>query len=366
MSRVNSLTIAIVLNCLIRVSLCGASQEGPCKDPCGTPTVWSDLNVFELRMTVPGQPGDAFWRGRFDEQSHDIQIEVETSDGKTVTKGKILMVGGRVMAVQGPVTEPGYEIDALDAAVLEQQLVVRLLGKVLSGGPPAKQGVQKINHREEKDGIQVVTPSAGGVIQAPWSVSGEVSVVAPDVVEYRLTLTVAGPNSVQAGDTSFAGKLSRSQSAKIDDAMPLDQWTLLGVGVQIRKEANATAYDYGAGPINTKYKTVADIRKKIAQDDYAGEPDRSKNFTGFWKEDCEQAFGLQIMHYGTDGKYSVVFCGPGGCGQPRSDDRITFITNDPEYEIVSESEVKERSSGGWKIYHKCTTDTHPVLKYKEQ
>jgi hypothetical protein len=197
-------------------------------------------------------------------------------------------------------------------------------------------------------------------------VSGELNVIAPDVVEYRLTLTVAAPNSVHAGDTSFAGKLSKSQSAKIDDAMPLDQWTLFGVGVQIRKEAHGTAYDYGAGPTNTKYKTVADIRKKIADDDYPGEPDPSKNFTGFWKEHCEQAFGLQIMHYGTEGKYSVVFCGPGGCGQPGSEGRITFITKDPEYQVVSEREIKQRVSEGWETYHKCTMDTHPVLKYKEQ
>ena len=28
--------------------------------------------------------------------------------------------------------------------------------------------------------------------------------------------------------------------------------------------------------------------------------------------------------------------------------------------------IKERSANGWDTYHRCTKDTHPVLKYKEE
>jgi hypothetical protein len=70
------------------------------------------------------------------------------------------------------------------------------------------------------------------------------------------------------------------------------------------------------------------------------------------------------MHYGTDGKYSIVFCGPGGCGE-KDDVRTTFITKDNHYQVISENEIKTPSGNGWDTYHKCTTDTHPVLKYKE-
>jgi hypothetical protein len=75
----------------------------------------------------------------------------------------------------------------------------------------------------------------------------------------------------------------------------------------------------------------------------------AKNFTGFWKENCDNAFGFQIMPNGQDGKYSVVFCGPGGCGAPREDGHNTFITNDPDYVVVSESEIKIRRSNGWEF-----------------
>ncbi|MHB8744577.1 MAG: hypothetical protein ACYC9L_15845, partial [Sulfuricaulis sp.] len=42
--------------------------------------------------------------------------------------GKILLVGGRVMATKGNVATPGYEIDALDGPVLQQKVVIHLLG----------------------------------------------------------------------------------------------------------------------------------------------------------------------------------------------------------------------------------------------
>jgi hypothetical protein len=110
---------------------------------------------------------------------------------------------------------------------------------------------------------------------------------------------------------------------------------------------------------------VADVHKNIELGNYVGEPDTAKDFTGFWKTDCEDGFGLQIKHYGTDGKYSIVFCGPGGCGNPANEGRKTFITKDSHFQVISEDELKEQSGGGWETYHRCTRDTHPVLKDRE-
>jgi hypothetical protein len=370
MNRVLNLVVTTFLMCLSCVTFCGASPEDKCGEPCGKPTPWDEFNRFELKVEVPKIPGYSSWKGTFDKDSSDIQIDVEISDGNKITKGKIFMVGGRVLVTRGPVTEPGYEIDALDAPVLEQELVFRLLGTALASGPEEIKGAHRIDWKSEKTGIQFATPSAEGFISAPWRVSGDVNVVAPNVVEYQLRLTAAGTEG-PAGrggeyDASFDGRLSKVASARIDDLIPLGGWNVFGVGVQTRKEANGTAIDYGAAPSPATYKTVADIRKKLADDDYPGEPDPSKNFSGFWKEDCDQAFGLQVMHYGTDGKYSIVFCGPGGCGVPGSEGRTTFITKDSHFEVISENEIRERRSDGWDTYHRCTKDMHPVLKYKEQ
>ena len=360
--------ITFFLICLF-ASFCGASTETKCDDPCGKPTAWDEFNKFELKVTTPKDPSYGFWKGQFDKESMDSQIDVETSDGKNIVTGKILMVGGRIMATQGPITEPGYEIDALDAAVLEFQLVRRLLGRSLPKGPTDVHGQRKVDFSDEKTGIKFATPSAEGFIAPPWSVIGDVKVVAPDVIDYHLTLTAASSEKPtgHGGEhvMNFTGRLSRIASAKIDDDMPLDGWNVLGVGVQTRKQGNATVVDYGAAPATATYKKVADLRRKIAEDDYPGEPDPTKDFTGFWKKKCEDAWGLQIMHQGTEGKYSVLFCGPGGCDEHESSGD-TFITGDKHYQVVNENEIKTPNGGGWETYRKCTKDMRPVLKYKEQ
>ena len=122
-------------------------------------------------------------------------------------KGKILMVGGRVLATQGPIAEPGYEIDALDAPILEQELVSRLLGAALPNGPEGTKGMREIDYKSEKTGIQFATPSAQGFISAPWHVSGDVTVLAPNVVEYQLSLTAAGTGNSAGQRRRIHGQL---------------------------------------------------------------------------------------------------------------------------------------------------------------
>jgi hypothetical protein len=39
-------------------------------------------------------------------------------------------------------------------------------------------------------------------------------------------------------------------------------------------------------------------------------------FTGFWKTQCKDAFGLQIKPFENEENYSVSFCGRGGCFEP--------------------------------------------------
>ena len=48
-----------------------------------------------------------------------------------------------------------------------------------------------------------------------------------------------------------------------------------------------------------------------------------------------------------------------------ADRRPTFITGDKHYEVVSEDELIV-SWGSRETYRRCTKDTNPVLKYKEQ
>jgi hypothetical protein len=88
-----------------------------------------------------------------------------------------------------------------------------------------------------------------------------------------------------------------------------------------------------------------------------------ENFTGFWKSNCENPFGLQIMPT-KDGQYSVSFCGPGGCFKPGAYRANTKIKDDPAYQVVDATHIKVQGSDGWSDYAKCTDETTPKLQYK--
>jgi len=353
--------VALFVFCLCHDAR-GAQQD--CENPCGPPAAWSDFNAFDFRVTVQGKAGYQTWRGRIDKESNDAEIDTSSSDGVKLITGKILLVGGRFLAIRGPIAEEGYEIDALDAPVLYLNLTAHLLGEALPNGPGETAGERKVELTNQKNGIRFATPSAEGYVAPPWSLSGTVIVSSLDNVQYELTLVTKADSPMPGAH--FAGHLSKIAAAKIDDALPLAGWKVFSLGVQSKKRAEGTIFDYGAAPATSSYARVSDLRRKISEEDYPGEPDSSKNFTGFWKEDCDQAFGLQIMPFGKDGKYSVTFCGPGGCGVAGEEGKNTFISKDPHYIVVSEDELKIRNAENkWDTYHRCTTETHPVLKYKE-
>lgn len=86
---------------------------------------------------------------------------------------------------------------------------------------------------------------------------------------------------------------------------------------------------------------------------------QSVDFTGMWKEDCQEKFGLQIKPAGDD-LYSVSFCGPGGCFKPGSYRPNTKIVGDPLYEQVSESKLKiKQADGTVALFSKCSADPTP-------
>jgi hypothetical protein len=344
--------------------------EAACdKDPeCGDPTAWSSFTRVVLKQTSPSNSEMIEWHASFDHETNDMLIDTETRGSKTSITGSIALVGGQIMMSKGLKLEPGYEIDALDAPVLSMKLVMIMLGRVFPKGPAEVSGLRQID-RTDKTGIKYATPSASGYIPAPWRLKGKVRKLAGGTVAFDLALTFPveqGGNKSKTYSIKMTGELSMRNHAVFRDSDTLDGWSTYGLGPrQIKKEAG-TILDYGATPDkSTSYKTIGDIRAFIAAENHPGFKDSTKDFTGFWKEKCDQAYGLQIMHQGNEGKYSIVFCGPGGCGDP-SESRPTFITGDNRYQVVSEDELVEISqSGKHETYHRCTKETHPVLEYKK-
>jgi hypothetical protein len=88
---------------------------------------------------------------------------------------------------------------------------------------------------------------------------------------------------------------------------------------------------------------------------------RPADFTGFWKVNCTDAFGVQIKKQ-PGNLFSVSFCGPGGCFAPGEWVPNTPIIGDPKYRILNPTNIEIRGKG-WTRYTRCTTDTNPVLDY---
>ena len=84
------------------------------------------------------------------------------------------------------------------------------------------------------------------------------------------------------------------------------------------------------------------------------------DFTGMWKQDCEEKFGLQIKP-ASDDLYSVSFCGPGGCFKPGTYRPNTKIVGDSMYEVLSNSALKiKQVNGTFALYRKCSADPTPT------
>jgi len=91
----------------------------------------------------------------------------------------------------------------------------------------------------------------------------------------------------------------------------------------------------------------------------------SADFSGFWKVNCAEPFGIQIAPY-QNGMYTVTFCGPGDphCNAKPDPTTATLIEGDRQYEILGPDKLRIKYSEGYApVYFKCTPDIHPLLEY---
>ena len=89
---------------------------------------------------------------------------------------------------------------------------------------------------------------------------------------------------------------------------------------------------------------------------------RPVDFSGFWKTNCTDAFGVQIKKQ-PDNLFSVSFCGPAGCFAPGQWMPNTPITGDPKYKVLSPTTIEIVNGEHRDRYTRCTTNTDPGLDY---
>jgi hypothetical protein len=76
-------------------------------------------------------------------------------------------------------------------------------------------------------------------------------------------------------------------------------------------------------------------------------------FTGFWKTECGDNFGLAIEPSGEPNTYSVSFCGPGGCFKPGTYRPNTKISGDSDYRVLGENTIEVKGHDGFSKYVRC-------------
>jgi len=82
----------------------------------------------------------------------------------------------------------------------------------------------------------------------------------------------------------------------------------------------------------------------------AGQPKPA--LAGFWKDHCEDDFGLKIEAAGGD-QYSISFCGPGGCFEPGTYRPNSPIFGDQAYRVIDAGTIEVLGGDGFSTYYRC-------------
>lgn len=98
----------------------------------------------------------------------------------------------------------------------------------------------------------------------------------------------------------------------------------------------------------------AELDQTETSDTIAGrlKPTPGYPLIGFWKDHCEDAFGLAIDRAG-DGLYSISFCGPGGCFAPGTYRPNSPIVGDPNYRVIDHGTLELTTRDGFARYFRC-------------
>ena len=201
----------------------------------------NDIRVSRTEAERPGSTSSHFEVA----PNGDARITVELREGGAHTSGTILLIGGRWMLTQGFAAKGANEIEALDAAALNSQLVIVLLTAALPGGRPAPGPPQNVRFAEKAKPIRIATASTSAEYRAPWTVTGSVTVPEADAAaSYQLSFTYSEEGAARTID--FAGSVGNDKSPlDLPDSMKLAGWKVRRLGTT--PESPPTAAQPGAG-----------------------------------------------------------------------------------------------------------------------
>ena len=185
---------------------------------------WSADHV-DVTETVDGQAGTVTTRLET-ATAGDVRISVDLSDGRTHTKGSILLIAGKWLASRDLPQQPAQPLDYVDAAALNSQLVLALLRAGAPQGPPAPGKTATVSVTEPSRAIHVSTATASGDFAAPWTLSGTVKMPGVKALaEYRLMLRYRADGRDASIHISGAAGVA-VPPFDVPDDMPLTGWKI--------------------------------------------------------------------------------------------------------------------------------------------
>jgi hypothetical protein len=157
---------------------------------------------------------------------------------------------------------------------------------------------------------------------------------------------------------------SKDTEVWVGKAAPAPGTTQLGVGymmIRIEPKDPPGKYRIKAHITDRIAGSVLDrdwsfgVAPLTAGDSPAWPSDRPKpSLSGFWKDHCEDDFGLKIEPAG-EGLYSISFCGPGGCFEPGTYRPNSPIFGDESYRVIDADTLEVLGGDGFSKYYRCPT-----------
>ena len=161
----------------------------PCPDEpgleaeCVGESPWYAANRLEIRFA--GVDGEATWLFELASGS-EYRITLDENFFGEPVRGVVMVLGGQVMISKGLALEPGSETDSLDAAVLVQQLTLKLLQQVFPQGRAQVQGIENFRVTRQHLYLTAATSRASAEFAPPWTVTGNVDNGKFDYVDFEL------------------------------------------------------------------------------------------------------------------------------------------------------------------------------------
>jgi hypothetical protein len=191
----------------------------------------------------------------------DARIEMERRDRSSRTAGTILLIGGRWMVTRGFGASSASEIESLDRAVLDSQLVIVLLTAALPAGPPPPGAPQHVRFAEKTNTIRISTASTSTEYRAPWTVVGTVTLRDADAAtNYQLSFTYSDQGVARTLDLAGSAGTARPP-LDLPDTMKLAGWKIRRLPQSLESSLSAAAPDAAPQKSAQTAATLGELRQ---------------------------------------------------------------------------------------------------------